>query len=347
MSGIAHLRLRHIAARRYALGQPHIAANGRPGAHRDAAQDGGAGVDDDVVLDDRMARRAFHQRPARVHREALGAQRYRLVQAHALPEDGGLADHDPGAVVDEEAGADLRARVDVDASQRMADVGHDARQKRRAQALQAMRDAVVQNRDGARVAQHDLGHRGCRRITRQRRLHVGHQQRADRRQAGREFACDGARPVEQHGIVGEFVLAGKAQRAPHLLGQPVEHHVKGVGDEVIDAFVVQVGAPVVSRKQGGGHAVDDLAHDLARRQFAHAAMVADVMGGLARSAQRVDDGPEVPLHRAAWMEEFAGHGPSLADSRIGAYDFIFMSVCEFYVLANVQKQRLTLPRGTF
>jgi hypothetical protein len=56
-----------------------------------------------------MARQAFLQAAVGIRREALGAQRDGLVQAHALADDGGLADDDAGAVVDEEAGADLRA----------------------------------------------------------------------------------------------------------------------------------------------------------------------------------------------------------------------------------------------
>jgi hypothetical protein len=41
--------------------------------------------------------------PRSVLRETLGAQRDRLVQADALADHGRLADHDAGAVVDEEA----------------------------------------------------------------------------------------------------------------------------------------------------------------------------------------------------------------------------------------------------
>ena len=88
-------------------------------ADGDAAQNGRAGVDHHVVLDDRMARMALLQRAVGIRREALGAQRDGLVDAHALADDGGLADHHAGAVVDEEAAADLRARVDVDAGGRM------------------------------------------------------------------------------------------------------------------------------------------------------------------------------------------------------------------------------------
>src|SRR5450830_1507531 len=101
---VAHLRLRDIAAWWDALRQPHVAANGGTGADGNAAQNRGAGVDHHVVFDQRMARHAFNQYSLLVRREALGAQRDVLVQAHALADDGGLADHHAGAMVDEEAG---------------------------------------------------------------------------------------------------------------------------------------------------------------------------------------------------------------------------------------------------
>ena len=39
-------------------------------------EDGGAGVDDDVILDDRMPRQALHERAALVDREAFRAERH-------------------------------------------------------------------------------------------------------------------------------------------------------------------------------------------------------------------------------------------------------------------------------
>ena len=50
-----------------------------------------------------------------VCREAARAKRDRLVDAHAVADDRGLADDDAGTVIDEEAFADRRAGVDVDA----------------------------------------------------------------------------------------------------------------------------------------------------------------------------------------------------------------------------------------
>ena len=56
---------------------------------------------------------------------------------------GGLADHDAGAVVDEEARADLGAGVDVDAGAAVRELGDDAREQRHAELVELVREAVV------------------------------------------------------------------------------------------------------------------------------------------------------------------------------------------------------------
>ena len=254
-----------------------------------------------------MARRPFYQRPARVKREAPRAERDRLVQAHVAADDGGLADHDAGPVVDEEAGADLRGRVDVDPGQGVGDVGAQPRQEGHAEAVQAVRDAVVEHRDRAGIAQHDFGHRTGGRIAGQRRLHVGHDQGAHLGQAGGELARDAARPRGQLRLGDVLPLGIEAQRAPHLFDQPVERDVQGVADKIIDALVVQVGAAVVGREQRRAHALDHLAQHLARRQLAHASLVADVVGRFARGAQRIDDGAEMPMAGAGRLSVVVVH----------------------------------------
>jgi hypothetical protein len=50
-----------------------------------------------------------------IQRKALGAQGDPLVDAHIVADDAGLADDDPGAMVDETAFADGGPRVNVDA----------------------------------------------------------------------------------------------------------------------------------------------------------------------------------------------------------------------------------------
>ena len=47
-------------------------------------------------------------------REARSAERHALIDRAAVADFGGLADHDAHAVIDEDAFADLRARMDLD-----------------------------------------------------------------------------------------------------------------------------------------------------------------------------------------------------------------------------------------
>src|ERR1044072_9721747 len=131
-----------MAVRRAALRQPDAAADGRAAADGDAAEDGGAGIDDDVVLDDGMTQPALDQVALVVGREAARAQGHGLIEAHPLADHRGFADDDAGAMVDEEAAADLRSRMDVDAGQRMGDLANLPRQEPGAQAMQGMRQAM-------------------------------------------------------------------------------------------------------------------------------------------------------------------------------------------------------------
>ena len=68
-----------------------------------AAEDRGAGIDHDVVLDDRMPGVALDQIAVVVGREMPRAERHGLVDADVVADDRGLADHHAGAVIDEEA----------------------------------------------------------------------------------------------------------------------------------------------------------------------------------------------------------------------------------------------------
>jgi len=74
------------------VGQPHIAGDDRALADGDPAQNGRAGIDHHVVLDDRMARVVLHQGAVLVDLEPLGPQGDRLVEPHAAADDRRLAD---------------------------------------------------------------------------------------------------------------------------------------------------------------------------------------------------------------------------------------------------------------
>ena len=79
-----------------------------------------------------------------------------LIQAHAGADDRGFADNDAGAMVDEEARADRRAGVDVDPSTLVGELGNHARDDRRTQIVQLVRDTMMQAGDRAGVADEDF-----------------------------------------------------------------------------------------------------------------------------------------------------------------------------------------------
>src|SRR4029450_5217131 len=94
-------------------------------ADLEGADDLGAGADNDVVAQGRMAFLALQARPAEGHA---------LQQRDVLTDLGGLADDDPHAVIDEEAGAELRGWMDLDARDEPRDVRQEARRDRPAPA---------------------------------------------------------------------------------------------------------------------------------------------------------------------------------------------------------------------
>src|SRR5579883_2905530 len=89
---LAGSSLRDATARRNAMREPHVAADARAATDGDSTENRRASVDDDVVLDDRMASDPLDGVPALVRHEALRAERDALVKADVLPDGAGLAD---------------------------------------------------------------------------------------------------------------------------------------------------------------------------------------------------------------------------------------------------------------
>ena len=175
------------------MGEPHAAADRRAASHGDAAEDGGAGIDHDVVLDDGMAQPPLDQRARLVGGEAARAERHGLVQAHSLADHAGLADDDAGTVVDEEAAADLRPGMDIDAGERMGDLADGAREEPGAELVQRVRQPMVDDRRHSGIDQQDLGVAGRGGIAGIGGAEVAYQQAADIRQGGGELGGDAAR----------------------------------------------------------------------------------------------------------------------------------------------------------
>ena len=79
-----------------------------------------------------------------------------MVDFDVAAEAGGFADDDPGAVVDEEVRANLGTGVDIGAGALVGVLGKHAREKRNAEAIELVGDALQRDREDARVGEDDF-----------------------------------------------------------------------------------------------------------------------------------------------------------------------------------------------
>jgi hypothetical protein len=117
-------------------------------ADRDGTEQLRAGADRDVVLNRWMAL---------ARGEARATERHALEQGHAVADLDRLADHDAGAVIDEELGSDPGSGMDLDPGRRPRHVRDQARHQGHRSGVQRVADAMAEDRVHARVGEHDLG----------------------------------------------------------------------------------------------------------------------------------------------------------------------------------------------
>ena len=84
------------------------------------------------------------------------AQRNALIQQDVVADLGGLADHHPHAVVDEEPPADLCARVNLDPGGRAIDLRNNASQQNEARFVKPVRQPMQQDGVEAGIAKEDF-----------------------------------------------------------------------------------------------------------------------------------------------------------------------------------------------
>jgi hypothetical protein len=289
---VAGCRLRHDAVRRNILCQPDIAADGRAATDRDPAQNGGTGVDHDIVLDDRMARVALDQLAFVIGGEMPGAEGDGLIDAHIVADDRGLADHDAGAVIDEETRSDAGARMDVDSRPGMGDLRDQACHQLRVQPVQDVGEPVMDDRGHAGIADQDLREIPGGGIADEGGAKVIDEKAAHGRQFGRKLAreLDGVPAMKS----GQQFVADEQGAAMNLFAEPLEGDTQRVTDEIVDVFPVEVEPAIVTRKQSFGQPVEDVFQGLAGRRAAGLAVAADAMGFLARYPQLGNDAIELP-----------------------------------------------------
>ena len=103
-----------LGSRLHVLGNPDVGSHHASLSDGDASENGGVGIDDDIVFEDRVARNALDRVAVLVEWEALGTEGDTLVELHVVADDAGGSDDHTRAMVDGEVFADGGLRVDVD-----------------------------------------------------------------------------------------------------------------------------------------------------------------------------------------------------------------------------------------
>src|SRR5204862_1735755 len=142
--------------RRHFLNDDGVGADACALADDEAAQDLGAGAYHHTGAERRMTFRAAIERRA--------AERHALVDSAAVADLGGLADHHAHAVVDEDAGADFRARVDFDAGEEAPEMRGEAPEPLQSMQPEAARELVDPDRVQTRIAGQHLPSTAGRRV---------------------------------------------------------------------------------------------------------------------------------------------------------------------------------------
>ena len=120
-----------------------------------------------------------------------------MIQQHIVTNFRGLADHDRGAMIDEEAPTDARARMDLDERERTHDLGDQARQERHPRPEERVREPVPEHRVDGRVGQQDF-------------------QAATRRGILAADTADGFKQIAKQETKARYGLAGRDQYLPGL-----------------------------------------------------------------------------------------------------------------------------------
>ncbi|MPN19954.1 hypothetical protein SDC9_167329 [bioreactor metagenome] len=204
----------------------------------------------------------------RILGEAFGAQRHGLIDAYVGTDLGRLADHHPCAVIDEATGPDLRAGMNVDAGLAVRHFRNHARQQRQFQPVQRVRDAVVDQRQHAGVAQHHLVHAARRRVALEGGEHIGVQQLPQARQAVRQFMHRVRCLRIDVGRRGTGTALAVMQLDAGLRQQRMQRAVQRMAHVEILGHMPQLRRPQPQRKQHALERLHRAGHRIARREFA-------------------------------------------------------------------------------
>jgi hypothetical protein len=113
--------------------EPHVSADDAVVANAGvAAENGGAGIDGDVVLNIRMALVGEAANQVSVCIAAAGgierAEGHAVIERHMLADGGGFSDDHAGAVIDKKGFVEFCAGMNIDAGVAMRSLSHHSRQ---------------------------------------------------------------------------------------------------------------------------------------------------------------------------------------------------------------------------
>ncbi len=254
---------------------------------RSSAQDGGVGIDDDVVFDGWVAFLAAYQLPVGIGREAECPERDALIEFDVLADFARLADHHTGSVIDEEVITNRCTGVDVDARLLMGPLGHHSRNEGDVEFDEFVSDPV--NRDGFEtgIAEHDFVGRLAGRVARKGGFDVRRERRAkfddafeqfDGHRLPLRFEIDFVDAIIVLLLDAMFVTQGTAD----LHGELIVQRVDQSADVVSNVAGVKVGVPPVSGVEDVLEVEQDSDHGLVARQGTVAEMIDRIVRGVRR-----------------------------------------------------------------
>ena len=198
----------------------------------DAAENGRARVDDDIVFDDRMTGGSLDDIPVVIGREMPRSKRDGLIDPHPFANNRGFANYDPRSVIDEKTRTDAGARMNVDARFGVGDLGDQPRHQFRVQKLQYMCDPVMNDGGHAGITDQDLRKAGGGGISEECRTKVADEHSAGFWQGRRK--CSGQFDRILQRLIGRRPIGHKQTAPVHLLKKAVKRAIQDVADEVID-----------------------------------------------------------------------------------------------------------------
>ena len=205
-----------------------------------------------------------------IGRKPLGAQSYSLIQAHPFTNDGRLADDDSGPMINEETGANLRARVDIDARHGMGNFRNHARYQGQAQLVKLMRQSMVDDRGNPWITHQHLINTASGRVPLKGRLQITVQQRPNLGQRLHKLPGKLKRLPGDHLQVRVQITAlfnREAKLTLNLQPQMAQRFVQRVSDVIIDALIRNIALTQPIRIQNSRQTLNDVLENIPGREL--------------------------------------------------------------------------------